>query len=169
MFSGIFTYYLILYALDILAISRSEWALLSSLMFLVSVIASLPLGRIIDAIGKKTPLVLSWIFNTASMLLLFHGDFPRLILSFVLYGIANALFASSPALRADLVPREFRGKIMGSQNFMGMLLNSVGILISGFLYDRVSPHIPFILYTIVTLPNIFLTWFFIHEPHKKEL
>jgi MFS family permease len=103
------------------------------------------------------------------MMFLFNGDFPRLILSFTLYGVSYALVNSAaPALRADLVPRDLRGKVIGSQSFMNMLLSATGLLISGVLYEFISPHFPFLLYTVITFPNIFLTWFLIQEPVIRE-
>jgi MFS family permease len=169
MFAGIYGTYLILYSLDILAISRIEWAILSSLMFLVSVVVALPLGKLVDRFGRKTPLTLSWILNTVSTLLLLDGDFPRLIVSFIIFGLATALYTTAePALLADLVPSALRGKVIGSQSFVTRLLSAAGLLVSGFLYEHVSPHLPFILYIAVTLPNIFIVYFLIREPMKRE-
>jgi MFS family permease len=170
LFSGIFTYYLVLYGVDVLGISRVEFGVLSSIMFLVSVVSSLPIGKLIDVVGRKKPLMLSWILITTSMLFLIGGDVIRLVVSFIVYGFGSAMLNTAfPSLRADLVPRELRGKVIGSHRFMTMLLMSIGLIISGFLYDKVSPHLPFILYTLFTIPNSILIYFFVEDPQQREI
>ncbi len=161
--------YYVLYANHILQIGAFQWALLqmwSSIMFYASVI---PVGKLVDVIGRKKPLLLSSIFFAFGLLLFLHGDVPRLYVFFALSAIGNALiFTAYPSLQADLTSRELRGKVIGFTNFLDCILASGALLIGGFLYDNVSSMTPFLLQLSAMIITTVATVLFIREPKIKE-
>jgi len=66
------------------------------------------------------------------------------------------------------VPQELRGKEAGCSYFIIFVLMALGGLSGGFLYQNVSPTLPFILTFVATIPCALVTLFFIHEPKQKE-
>jgi MFS family permease len=161
--------YMLVYANEILHISEFNWALLMMWFTASMILLALPSGKLTDKIGRKKPLLASWIFLGAYPLLFIWGNLPILYIAFLFFGVSNALFAASyQALEADLVPRELRGKEVGCSQFITYILMSVGGLAGGFFYEYVSPMVPFMLSFLVTIPCAIITWFFIQESEMRQ-
>ena len=159
--------YYVVYATEILKIEKFQWALLLTLQSAVMFGSFLPIGKIVDVFGRKKPLVISHLFFTLALPLFIYGDFVKLAICFVLSAVGSSMFIAYQSLEADLVPRELRGKIIGSAHFFGYVLASIGQLTGGLLYG-VSPQLPFLLLLFSTIPSAVLTYFLIHEPKKRE-
>jgi predicted MFS family arabinose efflux permease len=43
-----------------------------------------------------------------------------------------------------------------------------GSLAGGVIYQIVSPQLPFLLMIVCIIPALFLTFFLVHEPEKRE-
>jgi MFS family permease len=160
---------MIFYALDILMISEATWGLATIALFTTMLVFAFPVGRLIDRIGRKIPLILAGVVMLPAIYLFIHGDVVRVFISLPLFGIGQ-LFAMSSymSLLADLVPREQRGKVIGSSNFFSYIFMAFGSLIGGILYQIVSPQLPFYLMIVFMIPTIFLILFLVHEPEKRE-
>ena len=161
--------YYVVYATNILHIEEFQWALLSTLYFAAMFSSALPIGKLVDKVGRKKPLIAANVLLMLGMPLFIYGDLWRLALFFVLSGIVSSLMSIAySSLEADLVPREHRGKVMGCEFFLDNVLASMGQLTGGFLYERVSPQLPFILMLVSTIPVAILTLILIREPEKRE-
>jgi len=161
--------YLVVYATQTLHIDGFNWALLMTWFTASMILSSLPCGKLTDKIGRKMPLAVSWVCLSLFPLLFLFGDLRVLFVAYLMFGISNALFAAAyQALEADLVPRDMRGKEVGCSQFITYALMSAGGLIGGFIYQFVSPTLPFVLAFIVTLPCALVTLLLIHEPEKRE-
>ncbi|MBS7638352.1 MFS transporter [Candidatus Bathyarchaeota archaeon] len=155
---------LLLYIVHDLGISPGEWALLATFLFIVMIVLAIPGGKLIDRVGKKRPLLLSYLAVAPAVLLVLYGDLTRLFLALPLWGLVIVLGRSAiSALIADLVPTEERGKVLGFGNFFNLISSSLGMLIGGSLYDRVSHKLPFALQPILAIPPAFLTLMFVKE------
>ncbi|KPV63743.1 MAG: drug efflux system protein MdtG [Candidatus Bathyarchaeota archaeon BA1] len=162
--------YYIIYATSILRIEEFQWALLLTWQSAVMFGSALPIGKLVDVTGRKKPLVASSLLFMLGMWLFIYGDVPRLILFFLLAGIGNSLISIAyRSMEADLVPRRHRGKVIGCTSFLDYILASVGQLIGGFIYESVSPQLPFFLLLTSTIPNALLTLLLIHEPERREM
>jgi MFS family permease len=161
--------YLVVYAISIHHVDTVNWALLMMWFTASMILLAIPSGKLADKIGRKKPLLASWIFLGAYPLLFIYGTLPGLYLAFLFFGASNTLFAASYlALEADLVPREMRGKEVGCSQFIMYMLMAVGGLAGGFLYEYVSPMLPFILSFLVTIPCTLMTWQFIDDSETKQ-
>ncbi len=160
---------MIFYATEVLKIKEFEWAVLMSWFSAVSLFLALPCGKIIDKIGKRKPLLMAWLLFLPSMTIFVYGNLNLLFVCFLFLGLASTLvFTLYPAMEADLVSKEKRGKIAGSTFFFFYILNSMGQLFGGFVYQYISPSCPFFLASALYVPCFILTLFFVHEPTKKE-
>jgi len=131
--------------------------------------AALPSGKIADKIGRKKPLMASWVLLALFPVFFLVGSLPALFIAFLCFGASNALFtAAYQALEADLVPRELRGKEVGCSQFITYVLMSIGGLTGGFFYQFVSPMLPFLFALAVTVPCEIVTLFLVHEPKQKQ-
>ncbi len=161
--------YLLVYAKEILYIDEFNWALLMMWFTASMILSALPAGKLADRVGRKKPLVASWILLAAYPLLFAFGNLSLLYLAFLFFGVSNALFAAAyQALEADLVPREFRGKEVGCSQFIMYILMAIGGLSGGFFYQYVSPLLPFLLSFVVTIPCTLISLLFIEETATKQ-
>jgi len=159
----------VVFAKDFHHIDEFNWALLMMWFTASMILLALPSGKLTDKIGRKKPLLASWILLGAYPLLFMWGNLPILYIAFLCFGASNALFAASyQALEADLVPKELRGKEVGCSQFIMYLLMSVGGLAGGFFYQYISPMLPFALSFLVTIPCALITWRLIHESETRQ-
>jgi MFS family permease len=157
-----------IYARDVLNISQNEWFLTYIPMLLTMMVVSYPIGKIIDKIGMKIPLLVSPVLLIASMLLFINGNILIVTISMVLFGLVNMLIMSAGmALSACLVEPKNRGKIAGGLNFVGYILTGIGMLIGNLLYN-LSPQLPIYMTIAVAIPMILIISFRIPEPKKEE-
>jgi DHA1 family multidrug resistance protein-like MFS transporter len=157
-----------IYARDILNIPQTQWFLTYVPMLLTMIIASYPLGKLIDRVGMKIPLIISPCILIASMLLFVDGDILSVTISMALFGLVQMLMMSAGmALSACLVEPKHRGKIMGGLNFVGYILSGIGMLLGNFFYNLV-PQLPIYIIMIMAIPMMLLIIFRIPEPTKEE-
>lgn len=154
---------------SVLHISPVDWAILGMFLFVTMIIFAIPCGKLVDKMGRKIPIVIALLLIVPSMLLFVYGDLPKLYIAMPLVGVSQILMmAGSSALQADLVPKEQRGKIIGSSNFVNYILMSLGMLAGGIIYEHVSPQLPFLIPIAFIIPQVLIILFLVHEPAKRE-
>jgi MFS family permease len=154
---------------SVLNISQIDWALVSTALFSVMIVAAIPIGKLIDKVGRKAPLLLAHVVFVPAILLFVYGDLARLFIAMPLLGIGQLLFFSSFAsLQTDLVPRENRAKVIGFSQFVGYVLMAFGMLLGGIIYS-IIPQLPFFLMLTALLPSFLIVLFLVHEPEKREV
>ncbi|MFX0067942.1 MAG: MFS transporter [Candidatus Hodarchaeota archaeon] len=152
-----------------LQFARVSWGYVMIALSITMIILSLPVGKLIDKVGRKIPLIISNFLLIPAVLLFVYGNYLLLFPAVILFGFVQLLgFAASQALFADLVPQELRGKVMGSMNFFSYIFMAIGGLVGGLLYDMVAPQLPFLLMPILIVPAILLVTFRVHEPRSEE-
>ncbi len=160
---------MLFYVLDVLLISEEIWGLATIALFTTMIIFAFPVGKLIDKIGRKVPLILSFLVMLPAIFLFIYGDVRRLFIALPLFGIGQLLAMSAyMSLLADLVPREQRGTVIGSSNFFSYMFMAFGSLMGGIIYQVVSPQMPFFIMIIAIIPALFLMLFLVHEPEKRE-
>ena len=168
-FGAMFLPYQVVYATKVLHIGDFSWALVMMWFSASMVFLALPSGKLADKVGRKKPVFVSWVLFAFFPLLFLAGGLFTLLVAYLFFGASNALYAAAyQALEADSVPQELRGKEAGCSFFMIFVLMAFGGLTGGFLYQNVSPALPFILAFLVTIPCALVTLFFIHDPKHKE-
>ena len=161
---------LLLYIVDDLGISEVNWAIIMTVLFVSMIALAIPLGKLIDRVGKKGPLLVSYLIWILIMPLLLYGDFFKLLVGMPVIGVLQILGnAGSSALFADLIPKENRGKVSGSMRFFTLVASAFGNLVGGFMYDDVSHTLPFLSQIVFITPVLLLTLIFIKEPKKDEI
>jgi MFS family permease len=166
---AIFAPYQVVYATRILHIDEFSWALVMMWFTASMVLLALPSGKLTDNIGRKKPIFVSWVLFALFPILFLAGGLFTLFVAYLFFGASNALFAAAyQAMEADLVPQELRGKEAGCSYFIVFVLMAFGGLIGGFLYQSVSPMLPFILAFIENIPCAAVTIFLIKEPKRKQ-
>ena len=166
---GIFQPVFTLYVVQDLKIDPVSYSYIMTTMFASMIIVAIPVGKLIDKIGKKKPLVAAGLIAVLWVPLALYGDFIRLIASVSLTGVMIVLYMSAGnSLFADLVPRAHRGKANGALGFFTMVSMAAGQLTGGWLFDNVGHQIPFIVHVAVMLVSTILVVIYVHEPAKTE-
>jgi MFS family permease len=161
--------YFVIYAVEELLIDKIVWPLILTALFVTMIVLAVPMGKIVDKFNRKLPLLGAYLMFGVSMWLFVNGDLFKLFVSLVLVGAAQVMMNSAfSALQADLTPKEQRGKVNGFTNFVNFILMAFGSLMGGFLYEHVSPQLPFFLAMVSTVPSFVLTLALVHEPEKRE-
>ena len=133
------------------------------------IIFAIPSGKLIDVIGKKKPIIFSYLIWAAAMPIFIYGDFWRLILAMTMIGLIQVMMSSAAsALTADLVPKEHRGKVNGSRGFWTMIAGSFGAVSGGWIYDNINHQIPFWSQYIFIIPILITVILYVKEPVKQN-
>ncbi|UCE95924.1 MAG: MFS transporter [Candidatus Bathyarchaeota archaeon] len=161
-----------LYALDVLGITLEQWWLVYIPLLLTMVVVSLPIGKMVDKFGRKIPLVLGLFVLGTATLIFAHGNFFTVILSMILFGVAQLLAMSAAvALSTDLVEPQNRGKVNGFINFIGYIVMGFGMLLGNYLFlegQKIGlPQLPFYATLVLVIPQLLIILFLVHEPKKR--
>lgn len=168
--NSLFQPVILLWTVDDLGISEVQWSIILTALFVSMIVLSIPLGKLIDKVGKKKPILISYFMFGLVIIVFLQADFYRALIVMPLIGALNILLgASTSALRADLVPREHRGKVAGTTNFFNLVAGAFGQLAGGYMYDNVSHPLPFLCSVLFLIPVFLLTLLFVKEPKKEEI
>jgi MFS family permease len=152
-----------------LQLARQRWGYVMIVLFICMIILSLPVGKLIDKVGRKIPLIISSLLMIPTIFLFVYGNYSTLFIVMPLFGFTQLLgFSAYQTLFADLVPQAQRGKVTGSMNFFAYIFMAIGGIIGGLLYDKLFPQLPFLLMPILIVPSILLIVFYVHEPKPEE-
>jgi MFS family permease len=161
--------YLVDYAVNILLVDKAIWAYVLTALPITMIILSIPIGKFVDKINRKLPILAAYAFIFGSLLLFVHGNLLLIFLSLMLLGVGLVMINSgSSALQADLTPKESRGKVQGFSSFFNNIVMALGTALGGFLYEHVSPQLPFYLAMGFIFPAFLLTLTMVHESQKRE-
>jgi len=157
-----------LYARDVLLIPEEQWWFVFIPLLLTIVVASIPIGKMVDKIGRKIPLIVGLFVFGAATLIFVSGNFLTVMISMCLFAIGQLLVMSSVmALATDLVQPVNRGKVVGFRNFVGYIVMGFGMFLGNYLYVSFIPQLPFYV-TLGSIVTAFLTvLFLVHEPKKQ--
>ncbi len=156
-----------IYARDVLLISQNQWWLTFVPLLLTMVIASIPIGKLVDVVGRKIPMALGSITFAISTLLFVFGNFTIVMVSMILYGVSLLLLMTSiNAIITDYVQKEKRGRVNGFVNFTSYTSQGAAMLMGGFLFSEVFPQSPFFLSLVLVIPILLIILFKIDEPEK---
>ncbi len=162
--------YLVVYAVNVLRVDAAIWAYVLLALPVTMIVLSVPIGKFVDKINRKVPILASYAFFFVSLSLFVNGWFIFLLfLSLVFLGVGLVMMNSgSSALQADLTPRESRGKVQGFSSFVNYIVMALGAATGGFLYEHFSPALPFYLSMILVIPAFLLTLAMVHEPQERQ-
>lgn len=109
--------------------------------------STLPLSRILEGRGRRTPMLAGLgLLGLTTLLFAFTHSYPLLVVARILQGISATLtWVAGLALLADTVPTEQRGKAMGSVFAFANAGLLLGPPLSGWLVQTWGPRAPFLL------------------------
>jgi MFS family permease len=153
-----------LYVYDVIGVQGFEYSMASTAWLIASLLAAFPAGKTIEKIGKRKSIILAYCVSLPLDLLWINirGYTPLLMIN-TIYGASFSLFSAYHALQADLVPRETRGRILGTIGIIRVLIMMFSAPIGGLLYEY-KPVYPFLLNILMTVFIVTIFVFKIKEP-----
>ena len=156
-----------IYARNVLGIPENQWWLTFIPLLLAMILLSVPIGKMVDKVGRKIPLFLGVCVFASAAIVFTVGNLFTVMIAMALLATGQLLVMSSAmALSADLIDPANRGKVVGFRNFVGYIFNGLGMLLGNFLYVAFFPQLPFYVTSAVMIPSVLIIAFMIHELKK---
>ncbi|KPV62134.1 MAG: drug efflux system protein MdtG [Candidatus Bathyarchaeota archaeon BA1] len=158
-----------LYARDVIGVSSVEWGLTNMALMVAMLVAGLPLGKVIDVIGRRKSIILGFLLLTPStVFFILCRFFTQLLTIYVVFALGAALRGPAfHALQADLTPRDKRGRVMGVIGTLNILVTIPASTTAGLLYQR-NPEAPFALAIILGIAASLIVILLVKEPERRE-
>jgi MFS family permease len=174
----------IIYATSVIGLSPGNWGALIFLLGIVQIGLMIPMGYLIDRYGTRRLIIVALSLAIAPVFFFtFCRSFFQVFTALLSLTLANTiLMPAFSSLKANLIPRERRGRLLallgqggriawGSAWAMGLLLflpMSAGMLLGGYIYDW-NPQYPWFIFTLAIVFCLLLALRFIHEPETPEI
>ena len=144
--------FIMVYAVEVKQADAMILGFMGSMLNIVSILTSIPVGRLGDKIGRKKTILLLRPALYASYILLIIAPSPIfLIISFALRGILWSTFNVWMPMQLEIVPSNRRGRWMGIINTVRSIARIPAPIIGGILWTYIDPSIPFLMLVLVDL------------------
>jgi len=174
----LFSSFTVIYAVEVVGLSTTQWGLLGTLANVVAIVFSIPGGRIADRLGKRVGILLSRVpMALAPLGYTLSSSFLHLAVVRTISGLGSGFGADLygaqggplwQALIVDYTPQEERGRIMGIIGTIKSVLSVPATWIGGALYDNVSPSTPFRFSFAMDLLAIAVFIFVLKPPKEPD-
>lgn len=163
---GLVDVFLVLYALDVVGISATQFGFLIFVQMMTSIIIYIPAARRSDRGGREPLVAFTFLaFALFPLAVVFSRSFPALILAYVIAGLRELGEPSRKALIVDLVDAHLRGRSVGLYYLIRSLAIAPAALLGGLLW-KISPAIPFYLAAVVGAAGTLVFLWTSHEKRK---
>lgn len=164
-----FRWFTALYVTDVIRISNFDWGLVNTVSTAVTIVLGFPLGKLVDKISRKKAVILSYaIFMPFTFLFIVSRSFAQLLFVFSMFAVGGCLIMPAyQALQADMIPREKRGRIMGTIGTLNVMTTIPASALAGFLYS-LNPAHPFAFTIVMGVVVSLIMFLAVEEPKIRE-
>jgi len=145
--------FMVIYAVEEIGLTNTQWGLIGTIVSIISTALTIPGGILSDRIGRKPCIIVSKTLGPISTIgFILSNNFWQLTLTRSIGGVAQGFGGTVwgpmggpvwQALVADCTPPEERGRMMGLMGSIAGLASTPASWVGGYLYDNVSPALPF--------------------------
>jgi MFS family permease len=137
----------------------------------VAAVASYPVGRLSDRVGRKALLYASLVcWALVAVSFVYVGGAAGIIAGFLLYGLHKGILDTvHRAFVADLAPKDFTASTLGGFQLVMGLCAFPASLIAGVLWDRAGPGVPFLFSLALTAASFVLLLFVREQPSPASI
>jgi len=168
--AGFLMRYSVVYAVDLIGLSKAQWGLVAGGMGVMGIATRIPLGRMIDRFGRKLSIFISYatrpLFIIAFTL---ATSFPQVLL----IQMADNTFSylQQPALEAlviDVASKRRRGRAFGALNMIPGIALTIAPMLGALIWEGFGAAWAFYASASSTAAAAVILLAFLHEPEKKE-
>jgi MFS family permease len=165
----LFSTFYSLFAYDVVGVTGLEWGLISTIGSVALILVGYPAGKLVDRIGRRRSMVLAYLLSTPTLLgFMAARGFAQMAVVNVVFQVSTAFFFPAlNALRADIVPREKRGRIMGLMGTMRSLAMVPAATVFGYLYE-VNKAYPYMIGVAIEVVTVAIILRLVSEPETSE-
>jgi len=165
-----FRWFTALYVQNVIKIGNFDWGLVNTVSIAVTIVFGFPLGKLVDKIARKKAVILSYfIFMPSSVLFIVSTNFAQLLFVFIMFSVGGCLIMPAyMALQADMIPREKRGRIMGTIGTLNVMATIPASALAGLLYG-LNPAYPFVFTILLGIAVSLIIVFAVKEPKTREV
>lgn len=154
--NGLISQFTILYAIEIIGLSKTEWGLISSFSSFVNMIFRIPIGSFVDRIGNLRGYLIGILIQSLYPILFFNSQFFLHVLLFNTINTLGSTFTqmSRESLLIDIIPQEERGILYGgfaAISGFGGVFGSTSPIIGAYLWNSFGPIYNFYSTTALSL------------------
>jgi MFS transporter, DHA1 family, multidrug resistance protein len=154
--NGLISQFTILYAVEIIGLSKTEWGLISSFSSFVNMIFRIPIGSFVDRIGNLRGYLIGILIQSLYPVLFFYSQFFLYVLLFNTINTLGSTFTqmSRESLLIEIMPKEERGILYGSFaaiSGFGGVFGSTSPIIGAYLWNNFGPIYNFYSTTALSL------------------
>ena len=164
---GLVEPYWVVYAEEEIGLTSSEWGTVIAIGNVAGLTFKLfAVGRILDKFHRKTVLLTILMLDSATYILFtMCRSFYHVIMLWICASLIWAFYgATYPAIEADLVPKERRGRTFAALSAAWSAFSIPSSLIGGVVYERVNPKVSFISASLVVILCLVITARFLQVP-----
>jgi MFS family permease len=179
--------YWVLYGIDVIGLSVTQWGLIGLIAVLTASLIGLPAGLVVDKVSKRKIIIAGLTCTVIPVyFFIYSRTFWHVLALTMVISAANAfLMPTCQTMVAMSVPRELRGRIMsaigrgvimvtgpgvgGGGPGMGFLLTIpiiIGSLVGGFIYSA-NPLYSWFLLTGALVISTIISVFFLKDPKMQ--
>lgn len=170
--------FFVLYAVNVIGLSKTQWGLIGSIISIVSMSLSLPGGMLTDKIGRKPNILIARILTPISTLGLslargFNQTLLVRLVSSIGGGLGGGISGASggpawQALLADIIPSHKRGRVYGLIGTLTGLMGAPAPWIGGLMWNQISPAFTLQMSCWLGIIPALIFLLFVKEPKVKE-
>jgi DHA1 family tetracycline resistance protein-like MFS transporter len=165
---GLVEPYWIVYAEEIIGVTSTQWGIVTGLGSAIGIASKiLIVGKLLDKFGRRKILLATTATDVFTYLLFIRcGMFTQVLALWIAGSFIWSFYDPTySSLEADLIPEERRGRVFAAFGVAWSAFSIPASLLGGFVYERVSPELSFIMASIGITLCFILTALFIKD-HK---
>jgi len=130
---------------------------------------ALPIGRLADVFGRaKLILLMTPIYCTSLLLLIFAWNTPSLIASGLFKGFYMLMAVTQAAMTAELVPKELLGNWLGMLGLFRGIVGVVSPILGGIIWENIGPEYVFYFLISTQVARILILFTVLSSDKKKS-
>jgi MFS family permease len=167
---GILTRYSVVYAVDMLGLSKVEWGLVAGGIGFVGILTRIPVGRMVDRLSRRTSLLVSY---TVRPLFILAFTFSTSFLMVLVVQTLDNIFGyvQQPTLEAlviDVTPAREIGRAYGAMNMIPGIALTVAPLLGAVIWESIGAAWAFYASALFSLTAALTIWTFLGEPKRDQ-
>lgn len=167
---GFLRNYRVVYAVDVIGLSKAQWGLVAGGMGVVGILTRIPTGLIIDRLSRKLSIFASYairpIFIVAFTL---AANFPQVLVIQMADNVFS--YVQQPALEAlavDVASQRRRGRAYGALNMIPGIALTIAPILGALIWEARGAASAFYASATCSVVAAVILLVFLQEPEKRE-
>lgn len=168
---GLVDPYWIVYAVEIIGVTSTQWGIIIGLGSAIGIVSKIILvGKLLDKFGRRKILLATTASDVFTYLLFIRcGLFVQVLTLWIVSSFIWSFYEPTySSLEADLIPEERRGRVFAAFGVAWSAFSVPASLLGGFVYERVSPDLSFVIASVGIMLCFTLTALFIKQSQYNE-